>query len=113
MVQRAERNGAAQWAQIVAEFDSSTDTERSFCERRGLLLVTFHKWFRITKGLSKPRARRRRPSPPRFVQVAMPTQAPPIGQMLTLHAGDVRIECPAGMGIDSVARLVRAVRHDH
>jgi hypothetical protein len=114
MVQRAARRSAAEWSQIVAEFDPAREAEQAFCDRRGLLWVTFHKWYRVAQGLSKPRSRRRRSSlPARFVQVSIPTStAHRIGDVLTVHAGDVRIECPVSLGIESIAQLVKAVRHE-
>lgn len=111
MVQRAARRSAAEWAQIVAEFDPAIETEQAFCERRGLLWVTFHKWSRVTRGLCKPRVSRRRSTPARFVQVSIPTPQR-IRELLTVHAGEVRIECPASLGIELIAQLVKAVRHE-
>ena len=111
MVERAARRSATEWAQIVAEFDPAAETEQAFCDRRGLHPATFHKWYRVAQGLSKPRGPRRRSSPARFVQVSIPTPQR-IRELLTLHVGDVRIECPASLGIESIARLVKAVRHE-
>lgn len=111
MAQRAARRSAAEWAQIVAEFDPAAEAAQAFCDRRGLVPSTFHKWCRIAQGLSKPRVSRGRSSPARFVQVSIPT-AQRTRELLTVHAGDVRIECPASLGIESIARLVKAVRHE-
>ncbi len=117
MVQRAERRSAAEWSQIVAEFKAGSETGQAFCDRLGLHRVTFGKWCRITLGLSKPRQAYRRPSPARFVPVTIPTPpafpTPPANrERLTVYAGDVRIECPMGLGVESIAQLVKALRHE-
>lgn len=109
MVQRADRRSAAEWSQIAAEFDACSESEQAYCERLGLVRATFHKWYRIAQGLSKPRTPRRRLSPARFVQVAIPSPQR-VRELLTVHAGEVRIDCPASLGIESIARLVKAVR---
>jgi hypothetical protein len=111
MVQRAERRSAAEWSQIVAEFKAGSETAQVFCDRLGLHPVTFGKWCRITLGLSKPRQAYRRPSAARFVAVTIPTP-PAIRERLTVYAGDVRIECPMGLGVESIAQLVKALRHE-
>ncbi len=111
MVQRAARRAAAEWSQIVAEFKAGSETAQAFCDRLGLHRVTFGKWCRITQGLSKPRQAYRRSSATRFVPVTIATP-PAIRERLTVYAGDVRIECPIGLGVESIAQLVKALRHE-
>jgi hypothetical protein len=41
---RADNKSAAQWETIVAEFCSSSESEREFCSRRDIKLITLRKW---------------------------------------------------------------------
>jgi len=41
---RAANKSAAQWEAIVAEFSGGTESEREFCSRRDIKLVTLRKW---------------------------------------------------------------------
>lgn len=109
MTTRAVNRSAAQWTEIIAQYQAGQETERAFCERQGFKLGTFRKWrYQLTKA-NRP-ARRAR-SKPGFVQVS--AQAPLPNAYLTIHStGGVRIDCPLQMGVESIASLALAVQDE-
>ena len=121
MVHRSARRSAAEWSQLVADFDKSGQGQQEFCQSRGVVWVTFRKWWRVVHGLSqrKPsRARSGASVPSRFVPVSISPPAPlPLpsrgrsGDVLSMYVGDVRIECPMSLGMDSIAQRVKSMRH--
>ena len=38
------RRSAAEWSELISEFRTCGETERQFCQRRGLSFHTFRKW---------------------------------------------------------------------
>ena len=50
MVSKAVNRNAAQWAEIIAQYQAGQETELAFCERQGFKLGTFRKWrYQFTK----------------------------------------------------------------
>ena len=44
MSTRRTRRSAAQWTELVREFDATEETQSEFCERKNLGVSTFRKW---------------------------------------------------------------------
>lgn len=92
------RTSAEDRERLIGEFEKSGLTRKAFCEERGLVLTTFHGWFK------------KRPAQGRFVEVA-------VGREVEEHAGEIEIELANGThvwirpGEDSkgLAELVRGV----
>jgi hypothetical protein len=104
MSMRRPWRSAAQWEELVGEFDGSNETQREFCERKGLGVSTFRKW--------RQRESASRGPGPAFKEVGFveltPGMATPSG--ITLHVGQaLRIECPQGMSVESIAKLARSI----
>lgn len=104
-----ERRSAEQWRQLLNEFKMGSETDREFCRVRGLGLSSFRKWrYRLDRADSGTAAQAVRRQG--FAKVVPPSnqsaQAPVI-----VRVGDaIRIECPASLGIESIARLALAIR---
>lgn len=107
-MQRSPRKPAAQWAELVAEFQASGETERQFCQRNSLVLRTFRKWrYRQIRSAQSAQLNRKRGA---FVEVTRPVAA--VSDSVILCVGDdIKLECPVSMGIESLAQLALAVRH--
>ena len=100
------RRSATQWSELISEYRGSGETERQFCQRRGINFHSFRKWkYRqnTTKANSKVAAPRRS-----FVEVRpIPRSTKPLRIQL---GEELSIECPSEMAIEEVARLVGALR---
>lgn len=111
MTSKAVNRSAAQWAQIMTQYHGGAESEQELCERLGVKLGTFRKWcYRHAKdsGQSTPSAKQSG-----FVQIRAPQLLTSSSAMLTIHApGAVRIDCPASLGIEDIARLARAVHNE-
>ncbi len=102
----SRRRSASQWSELISEYRESGETEQQFCQRRGINFHSFRKW----KYRQSPAKGTGKVSTPRssFVEVRpMPRSAQPLRIQL---GGELSIECPSGMGIEEVARLVGALR---
>ena len=104
-----QRRSAAQWAELISEYQGSSETEQQFCQRHEVNFNTFRKWkYRQSTVPAQPQM-----SAPRsdFVEVLTP---PRRQESLRIElSGDIVIECPAGMALVEVARLVGALRDGH
>lgn len=68
-MKRSLRKSAVQWAELVAEFSSGTESERDFCTRHGLKLATLRKWRYHYQFRNQADAEQ---SPARFIKVNLP-----------------------------------------
>lgn len=106
---RAPRKSAAQWATLVSEYDEGSESERDFCIRQGIKLVTFRKW----RYHYQSRTQQNIPasaSPFVKVNVQQPRATQQQAAVLCIGA-DIRLECPASLDICSLAQLALAVLH--
>jgi len=110
MANRAARQSAYEWSQIIAEFNQSGQTVEQFCAQHGYALSTFNRWkLRHSKQHTAQSAvKSSRPAQPSFVE-AMPAQS---GTVTITLDDTVRLECPLSMGVEQIARLARAVNTD-
>ena len=106
---RSPRKSATQWAELVSEYASGQESERDFCARHGVKLATLRKWRTHFKARDKQAANPAQTSA--FVKVNV-QQRPVSNDAAVLHIGnDLRLECPTGLDIDSLAKLTLAVHH--
>ena len=104
MSTRNERRSRAQWEAIIAEFRAGSESERIFCERRGLTLSTFRKQrYRFNA--------RSRQVESAFVEVTPPGSTSEGVVLRYTRADGVCVHCPAGMSVTAIAELVEALRH--
>ena len=89
---RRERRSADQWKALIAEYDQSDETMKSFCKRRQLALSTFSRWCSFIRA-----GERHSPEPSAFKQVvasAVPANdqsavaTMPAGTQIVLNIGD-------------------------
>ena len=107
-MKRSPRRSAAQWAELVAEFSSGTESERDFCSRHGLRSATLRKWrYRCEAGLQADADQ----SPARFVKVNLPDARVTHTAAVLCIGTDIRLECPASFDVSSLAQLALAVHH--
>lgn len=99
------RRSAAQWDRLIDEFLASGESQRDFCQRLGLGLSSFNRWYRRHMRAGAAGAHAQAGA---FVDVTPKALTP---APITLHFGEgLRIDCPPGMGVESVVRLARAMR---
>lgn len=105
---RSPRKTATQWAELVTEYDSGSESERDFCRRHDIKLVTLRKWRYHYKS---PKRKRVAQSPAPFVKVNVSAPRAP-REAAILHIGqDIRLECPASFDVSALAQLALAVHH--
>lgn len=110
-MKRSVRKSAAQWAELVGEYSAGSESERDFCKRLSIKLVTLRKWRYRFQSNHKP-AKTTLPSG--FVQVNLPVHevaASHISSAVLCIGNDIRLECPANFNVASLARLALAVHH--
>ncbi len=99
------RRSSAQWAQLISEYQTSGESQKVFCERKGVGLSTFYRWYQRRGGSN---AERQTPDSGLFVDVT-PRAVSATG--VSLHIGEgLRIDCPPDMGVEAIARLAWAMR---
>ena len=107
-MKRTPRKSATQWKALVSEYDAGSESERDFCHRHKLKLVTLRKWRYHFKSPKKQRTAR---SQPPFVKVNV-SPSRPVRDTAVLHIGqDVRLECPASFDVPALAQLALAVHN--
>ena len=105
---RSPRKTSTQWAELIAEYDSGTASERDFCVRHGIKLVTLRKWRYHFKSSKK---RKTQQSPTGFVKVNVrPSRVTNDAAVLCIGT-DIRLECPSSFDVSSLAQLALAVHH--
>lgn len=103
---RSHRKTATQWASLVSGYDAGTESERDFCHRHDIKLVTLRKWRYHYKSPERKRVVR---SPVPFVKVNVSGPRALI-EAAMLHIGlDIRLECPALFDVSALAQLALAL----
>jgi len=107
-MKRSPRRSAAQWAELVSEYQTGSENEREFCEQRGIKLVTLRKWryhFTPAKPSNTPQLQSA------FVKANVsPSRASQAAAVLCIGQ-DLRLECPASYDVSELAQLALAVHH--
>jgi transposase-like protein len=103
---RTPRKTAAQWAELVSEYSNGSQSERDFCTRHGIKLVTLRKWRYHYKAQNKIDTHQ---SPARFVKVNLRDERVPHDAAVLCIGTDIRLECPASYDVSSLAQLALAV----
>ncbi len=107
-MKRSPRKSAAQWAELVSEYQSGSQDEREFCEQRGIKLVTLRKW---RYHYTPPKSSHTTQSQSSFVKANLsPSRAPRATAVLCIGQ-DIRLECPASYDVSELAQLALAVHH--
>lgn len=102
---RSPRKTASQWAELVSEYDTGTESERDFCLRHNIKLATLRKWRYHYKAPTRNRVTK---SPAQFVKVNV--SAP--REAAVLHIGqNIRLECPPSFDVSVLAQLALAIHH--
>ena len=105
---RSPRKTATQWAELISEYDKGAESERDFCTRHGIKLVTLRKWRYHFKS---PKKRKPRRSPKGFVKVNVRPSIASNDTAVLCVGTDIRLECPASYDVSSLAQLALAVHH--
>jgi len=105
---RSPRKSAAQWAELVSEYQLGTETEREFCERHAIKLVTLRKWRYHFTPAKRPSAQRSQPS---FIKANVSASCAPQQSAVLCIGHDIRLECPASYDISELATLALALHH--
>ena len=106
-MKQSPRRSAAQWAELVAEFSGSTESERDFCTRRGLRFATLRKWRYHFQSANTGADQ----SPARLVKVNHPDARTAHTAAVLCIGTDIRLECPTSYDVASLAQLALAVHH--
>jgi len=104
---RAPHRPASEWQSIIAEFNAGADSEREFCAKRDIKLVTLRKWrYHFKVDLKRTADKKHSGSGFAKVQVRPRTDESPVHTGVTLRLGsDIRLECPSSFDASALARL--------
>lgn len=92
---------AQNWAMLIQECNNSGLTKREFCQQRGISEKSFYYWLR------KLRSHMAESSGPQLVQLdPVPMQQ----DMLEIQYRGAELKLPAGVDIDAVSALLRAIQ---
>ena len=92
---------AQNWAMLIQECNNSGLTKRKFCQQRGISEKSFYYWLR------KLRNHMAETSGPQLVPLApVPMQQ----DMLQIQYRGAELKLPAGVDIDTVSALLRAIQ---
>ena len=92
---------AQNWAMLIQECNNSGLTRREFCQQRGISEKSFYYWLR------KLRSHMAESSGPQLVQLdPVPMQQ----DMLEIQYRGAELKLPAGVDIDTVSALLRAIQ---
>ena len=92
---------AQNWAMLIQECNNSGLTKREFCQQRGISEKSFYYWLR------KLRSHMAEVSGPQLVQLdPVPMQQ----DMLEIQYRGAELKLPAGVDIDTVSALLRAIQ---
>ena len=104
---RAPRHSADHWSAVIAEYRRGEEPPEAFCQRRGIHLATFRRWHSRLSAGAPPAKRSARSG---FVEIR-PAPAPPTQASVMLRWGsELSLECPASLGMDTIAQLARRIR---
>lgn len=110
----------AEWDQMIDRFLASGQTQAAFCQGEGMSRFRFAYHYRrsekfIAKRKASPdlkKTKKRQKSGFRTVHKKPATATDSLGgQNVSIHIGeDVRLHCPADVGVEAVVRLIRETR---
>ena len=103
---RKQRRSAAQWAQLVAAYESSDLSKSRYCHEVGIGESTLDKWRRRLKGDARDLDGVR---PSAFVRV---NRDPDAERVVVQGANGVRILCPMSIGIESITAIAKALNDE-
>ena len=92
---------AQQWAMVVQECRSSGLTNREYCRQRGISEKSFYYWLRKFRGQMAEAAG------PQIVQLESPVIST---DMLQIQYRGAELRLPAGVDMDAVSVLLRAIQ---
>ena len=92
---------AQQWAIVVQECRSSGMTNREYCRQRGISEKSFYYWLRKFRGQMAEAAG------PQIVQLESPVIST---DMLQIQYRGAELRLPAGVDMDAVSVLLRAIQ---
>ena len=92
---------AQQWAMVVQECRSSGLTNREYCRQRGISEKSFYYWLRKFRGQMAEAAG------PQIVQLESPVIST---DMLQIQYRGAELRLPAGVDMDAVSALLRAIQ---
>ena len=92
---------AQQWAMVVQECRSSGMTNREYCRQRGISEKSFYYWLRKFRGQMAEAAG------PQIVQLESPVIST---DMLQIQYRGAELRLPAGVDMDAVSVLLRAIQ---
>ena len=102
---RNQRRTAAQWAQIIAEFENCGQSKSQYCREHGIGVSTLDNWRRRLANAQTI-------SPgPGFVQIHRHNDADQVQVRLQTGNG-VTLLCPVSMGLDAIAELSKRIGHE-
>ena len=100
------RRTARQWAEIITQYRASGLSDTSYCRKHGLTLRTFRQWkYRCRAAQPKRSAQ----APGAFVEI-VPAPQNEAGPLRICLDARLIVECPVGMPLDAVVRLIEALR---
>ena len=92
---------AQTWAVLIQECSNSGLTKREFCRRRGISEKSFYYWLRKFRGQMAEAAG------PQIVQLESPVIST---DMLQIQYRGAELRLPAGVDMDAVSVLLRAIQ---
>jgi hypothetical protein len=107
---RSSRKSAAQWAELVTQFSNGTESERDFCLRQGIKLVTLRKW-RYHYQASRKIGSKKMPAGFVKVNLTEPRVVASHSAAVLWIGADMRLECPTSYDVAALAELALAVHH--
>jgi len=108
MTNRAARQSADDWFQIIAEFHQSGLSAEEFCLHRGYANSTFNRWRLRHAKQQNPAS-----GPSRVPRSAFIEAVASESGSVTITVGEsVQVDCPVSLGIEQIARLARAMATD-
>ena len=109
-MKRSAQRSAEEWSSLVASYQSGEEDEGVFCARHGMKVSTFRKWrYRMGGKQTYVGAATAPLQRTDFIEVV--PSASSGGETITLRLGDdVRMDYPMSGGMETLARLVLALR---
>ena len=92
---------AQNWAMLIQECNNSGLTKREFCQKQGISEKSFYYWQR------KLRSHIIESSEPQLVSLDQPVV---LGDTLDIRFRGAELKLPAGVDIDAVVNLLRAIQ---
>jgi hypothetical protein len=102
------RRSAAEWAELIAQYNAGHESDAVFCERHDVSFATFRKWkYRYAPHRS---ASARSPTPDRTGFIELTAVKSPSRSSIRIElGGGLSIECPLEMEPTAIAQLIKAI----